>query len=309
MPILSQIPFLKNIYQNQKNILYKIKQEKNEDENSNNTKESFLFDESFRELYTAIRFLSKGSDMKTITITSSIEEEGKSIISLMLAKTLEDFNQKVLIIDGDMRSPSIHSIMDNDNLIGFSNLLSDNSLNVKDVIRTNEKKHLGFEFITAGQVSFNPSKLIDSEKFKEVLNDIKDLKKYDYLIFDTPPILGITDTSFLSRCCDLTLFIVSLDCVDKRLAFKSLMKMKRSNSQILGVIANSVKPEYEIDLTRFGFDKYSFGKIPYTYNYSKKAGDSKLISVLESEEDINKDKKLHFIGRFLKIFFQWIDKT
>ena len=311
LPILTYIPFLKNICKSQNNILNEIEKDENEEKNSNYSEEKFLFEESFRELYTSIRFLSNDSNMKSICITSSIGEEGKSIISLKLAETLVSYNQKVLIVDANMRYPTIHSMIKRDNLIGFSNLLSDDSLTLKDVIQSYQKKNIGFEFISGGQVISNPSKLIDSVKFKEVLDNIKNLKKYDYLIFDTPPILGITDTPFLSRCCDFSLFVVSLDYVDKRLPAKSFIKMKRSSSPILGVIANSVKESYEINLTKFGFGKYSFGKAAYGYNYEKKKDyfkENNLISVSESESDINKDKNLAFIGRYLKTFFRWIDE-
>ena len=173
LPILTNIPFLKNIYKSQNNILNEIEKDENEEKNSNHSEEKFLFEESFRELYTSIRFLSNDSNMKSICITSSIGEEGKSIISLMLAETLVSYNQKVLIVDANMRYPTIHSMIKRDNLIGFSNLLSDDSLTLKDVIQSDQKNNIGFEFISGGQVISNPSKLIDSAKFKEVLDNIK----------------------------------------------------------------------------------------------------------------------------------------
>jgi len=308
LPILSEIPFLQGNIQNQNTILSKIKD--NEIQNNNRQKqyENALFNESFRELYTSISFVSNSDEMKSILISSSIEKEGKSIISLMLAKTLVDYNQRVLFIDANMRNPSIHSMIESDNTIGLSNLLLDNSLNLKDVIKSGEKYH-GFEFISAGQILSNPSKLIDSNRFREILGSIKDLKKYDYLIFDTPPILGTTDTDFLSRYCDLNLIVVSLEFVDKRLPIKSLIKIKKSKSKNFGIIVNSVKSPYELDLTRFGLGKYSFSEKSYNYSYEKleNSKDNKNNVEKEITNKSFEKSKFNFIRRYLARFLEWLD--
>ncbi len=308
LPILSHIPFLKEIDQNQINILTKNDQNVNEDNNLN-SKGKFEFVESFRELYSSIRFNSNGNKMKSLVITSSIADEGKSLISLMLAKTLIDFDKKVLIIDADMRNPSLHSMLQKDNLIGFSNLLSDTSLTLKDVIQSNEK-NLSYEFISAGLNYSNPSKLIDSERFKEVLDIIKDSKKYDYVIFDSAPIIGLTDTQLLSSYCDFSLLIVSLELVDKKLPIQSLIKMKKSRSKILGVIVNSVKFPYKFNLKDFILGKYLIENYSINNEYLK--NDNNVNSdneslVKESKSDINANNKLDFILKYLKIFLKWID--
>ena len=309
LPILSHIPFLKNIDQKQIHLLINIDENGKEIQNFNSNEKS-VFDESFRELYSSIRFHSTGNEMKSLVITSSIANEGKSLITLMLAKTLLDFDRKVLIIDADMRNPTMHSMIQKDNSIGFSNLLSDNSLTLKDVIQSNEN-NLSYDFISAGSFNSNPSKLIEKARFKEILEIIKDSRKYDYIIFDTAPIIGFTDTQLLSSYCDFSLLLVSLELVDKKLPIQSLIKMKKSRSKILGVIINSIKFPYQLNLKDYIFNKFLIENYSYNYKDLKKDNNPKSVNEsfgMERKSDINKNKKLDFIGKYLKSFLKWIDQ-
>ena len=186
----------------------------------------------------------------------------------------------------------------------------DNSLTLEDVIQASAENN-GLDFISAGQVFSNPSRLIDSSRFKEILESIKNFKKYDYLIFDSAPILGMTDTPLLASHCDFSLVLVSLDFVDKKLPIKSLSKIRKSKSPILGLIVNSINPRNELDLGKYRFDFYSSSTKPYGYGYFKKDNkekEEKLSLEIENENNWLKIFKINFLLENLKRFFVWIDE-
>ena len=95
----------------------------------------FFYTEAFRNLYTSIRFLNTDRKVKTLVLSSSLPKEGKTLVNLVLAKTLTDMGQKVLLVDSDMRKPQLHYRLGLNNIRGLSNFLTDTSLSYRDVIQ------------------------------------------------------------------------------------------------------------------------------------------------------------------------------
>ena len=175
--------------------------------------EKFTYQESFRNLYTALRFANIDKKVKKILITSSIPKEGKSLINIVLAKTLADIGIKVLLIDSDMRKPQIHKRLSLNNILGFSNLLIDKKNELKNLIQEIPTVP-NLKILTSGRTVPDTTRLLRSERMKELMNSLEN-EDYDYVIFDPPPILGISDTSLISEYCDGSILIVSIEKVKK----------------------------------------------------------------------------------------------
>lgn len=144
--------------------------------------------ESFRSIRSNLQFIANGDGVKIIAITSTISGEGKTFVALNLASVLAIAEQKVIIIDLDMRKPTLHKFFGLPNVYGMSTLLSNQS-NLDQSIQNTGKYSI--DVITAGPIPPNPSELINSKQFEHIFEKIS--KKYHYIIIDTPPIGLVSD--------------------------------------------------------------------------------------------------------------------
>ena len=154
--------------------------------NDKNSKryEHFLYQETFRNLYTSIRFLSTDKQIKTIVMSSTIPKEGKSLISVLLSKTISEMDKKVLLIDADLRKSQIHKRCGVDNFYGLSNLITDQNNNWRKAVKKIEMLP-NLSIITAGIRPPDPTRLLGSNKIKQVINDIEKTNEFDF--FDKCP--------------------------------------------------------------------------------------------------------------------------
>ena len=192
--------------------------------------------ESIKTLRTNLQFSSVDEDIKTILITSSIPEEGKSFISANLAISFAQTDKKVLIVDCDMRKGRQHRIFKLSNSKGLSNLLIDDMTNLKDYI--NKTSVPGVHVITRGTVPPNPSELLNSKKNADLLRVLK--AKYDVIIYDGVPCNGLPDSIIMSKLVDKVL-IVSSDSMTPKSVLESTKKQLESvNAPIAGDVLNNV---------------------------------------------------------------------
>ncbi len=154
----------------------------------------FAYVEAYNHLRTNIMFslAALEGDKKTIVVTSATPSNGKSSLSSNLAISLAKLNKKVLIIDADMRKPTVHKIFLQSNKCGLSNLLLGSS--VDNAIITIPEYNL--DFISAGTIPPNPSELLASKNTSFLIKELE--KYYDYIIIDTPPVLVVSDALMLS---------------------------------------------------------------------------------------------------------------
>lgn len=203
-----------------------------------NASSRFSFQEAFREVITSLRLSSADRPIKTVTVTSSVPKEGKSLFTLMLAKMLAESDLKVLLVDSDMRKPTLHDRLEIDNLNGFSDLLVDShspgSIDISDCIQPVTSVH-NLHVITSGQIPPNPVKLLSSEAFKTTYSKLYSLN-YDYIIFDSPPTIGLADSTILARHSDALLMLVSVGFVDRSLALEAVQKLEDSQVDLTGIV-------------------------------------------------------------------------
>ena len=217
-----------------------------------------LYQEAFRNLFTSIRFLNSDKPLRTIAITSSLLGEGKSLVNVLLAKTLSEMGQRVLLVDADLRKPQIHSRLGLNNLSGLTNLLTDEGQNWKSVMQ-NVPGYDDWNVITAGCRPPDPARLLSSMRMQNLVREIADSDYFDLILFDTPPILGLADTALVAEHCDGLMLLVSLDLVDRGLPKEAASRIASSGAPLLGVVTNAIKQE-----TDFSANGYSYAN---SYNY------------------------------------------
>jgi capsular exopolysaccharide synthesis family protein len=242
-PILGQIPYNKSLegIRNQLKLstsVLEILDSNNSKFNKNHSREALFFHECFNTLYSNLEFLNTDTKIKSICITSTIPGEGKSIVSIFLAKKMSEFGKKVLIIDADLRRPQIHLRLQLPNLRGLSNLIV-NDLSFKEVIQPITDDLF---VLTSGQIPPEPSRLLGSKRMTALMEELRE--HFDYIIYDTPPLLGITDTYFIAPHIDSFLWVVSLGKVRLPMAIETFNAIKFRELNLGGCVVNSHSVSY-----------------------------------------------------------------
>jgi polysaccharide biosynthesis transport protein len=160
--------------------------------------------ESFRHLRTNLLFKRQDETLKTILVTSSKPQEGKTTVSANLAVAFAQMQKKVLAIDSDLRRPNLHNYFSVVKEPGFSDLLS-GSVSFESVIRKTSVEHL--DIICGGTIIDNPSEVLASIRMREILEQFK--SQYDIVLFDSSPILADTDPLIISTLVDMVVVITS----------------------------------------------------------------------------------------------------
>ena len=168
--------------------------------------------------------------------TSALPGEGKSTSAANVAIVFAQEGKKVLLIDADMRKPTLHYTFHATNSPGLSGVLS-KQWNLKDVLK--ETNIEGMHLITSGEIPPNPAELLGSESMDALLEEIK--RRYDIIILDTPPILGIADAQILSNKCDGTILIISAGSTKKESALRAKNVLQTSRANLIGTVLNNFK--------------------------------------------------------------------
>ncbi len=196
--------------------------------------EDFFTQEAYKTLRTNLLFC--GSDIKSVVITSCHENEGKTIVTLQLGKSLAELGKKVLVVDADMRKSVIAGRNAKvDNPQGLSEILT--KISTFDKCRY-QTQYENLDLVFAGQYPPNPVELVGSPYFTELLS--KAGKEYDYILIDTPPLGSVIDAAVISAKCDGTIVVISDKRVRVREAQAVIDQLKKSNVRILGAVRNNV---------------------------------------------------------------------
>ncbi|WP_042271142.1 CpsD/CapB family tyrosine-protein kinase [[Clostridium] dakarense] len=192
--------------------------------------------EAYKSIRTNIQFSNVDENIKSILVTSSKQNEGKSVVISNLAESFSSLEKKIIIIDADLRNPTIHKIFGLSNELGLTNIITKNK-ELEDCVYKDEV--LGLDILTSGTIPPNPSELLHSEKVKELIDNLK--KEYDYIFIDSPPIGIVTDAGILASFSDGVIFVVGSDEVDNKMVKISKDRLYKVNANILGVILNKYK--------------------------------------------------------------------
>lgn len=209
-----------------------------------------IVSEQFRTIRANITFSIPDQELKTILVTSSTPGEGKSTNAANLGVVFAQEGKKVLIIDGDMRKPTLHQTFKTFNNTGLSNVLA-KKVSFDEGVQ--ETFIVGLYVMTSGPIPPNPAELLSSKAMDTLILEAK--KDYDIIIFDAPPLLSVSDAQILSNKCDGTLLIVDSGAVEKEVVRKATAILSTSQARILGVVLNKyVVPRNQ----HYYYDKKSY---------------------------------------------------
>lgn len=211
--------------------------------------ETSALSEAYRTLRSSLQFTGTESSMKSLLVTSSEPSEGKSTTVYKLARDFANLGKKVLIIDADLRKPRMHRVFKMDAGVGLSNLLTNvvNPDSIKSIFRQTE--HPNITFLSAGTIPPNPADLLISQKMGLTIHYCS--KKYDMVIIDSPPVMGLSDAPILSRQVDAVLLVISSKQVSRKAAKGALKRLRSAGANVVGV----------------AMTKFAISRVDYNYAY------------------------------------------
>ena len=191
--------------------------------------------EAFRALRTRIQFSRINTEsLKSVLITSSAPQEGKTTIAVNLAGSFAHSKKKILLIDCDLRKPSVHKLFGRDKNPGLIDYLVGNS-KLEEILYKSNIPNLSY--ITSGTIPPNPAEMLDSQEMRNFLKQLRE--KYDLIIVDSPPIIAVTDSEILTSMVDGTLLVVSSENTEIEMMERSVELIRRENTQFLGTVLNN----------------------------------------------------------------------
>lgn len=193
--------------------------------------------EQFRTIRTNIRFSMVDRALKSVVVTSAGPNAGKTLIATNLAASFADEGRKVLLVDTDLRKPTIHKTFQENNTSGLTSLLTNKNLNIDDTVSTINSHDL--YIMTSGPIPPNPSEMLGSNRMTEIMKEAG--HEFDLVIYDTPPILAVTDAQIMASKVDGTVFVVPKDEVNKDQVTKSAELLKNVKANVLGFVFNKVE--------------------------------------------------------------------
>lgn len=197
---------------------------------------SSLISEQFKTLRTNIQFAMVDKKMKSLVITSAVPNVGKTTISSNLAVTFALQGLKVLLVDTDLRRPTVHKIFSMPNLTGLTNLLTAPEASIHDYIAQSHTE--GLFILSSGPVPPNPAELLGSKRMRQIQEELENA--FDLVIFDTPPLLGFTDGQVMAANTDGTIIVAHHSVSKKENMLKVNEIFKMVNANVLGVVYNQV---------------------------------------------------------------------
>ncbi|PJZ02039.1 MULTISPECIES: CpsD/CapB family tyrosine-protein kinase [Bacillus] len=195
-----------------------------------------LNSEQYRTIRTNIEFASVDRQMKSVMITSASPGEGKSTTAANLAVVFAQQGKKVLLVDADLRRPTVHTAFHLENIIGLTSVLLRKS-SLKQAVQASNEKQL--DVLTSGPIPPNPAELLSSKGMKELAYEA--CAAYDMVIFDTPPVLAVADAQILGSVADGSILVISSGKTEKERAAKAKEALESCNSKLLGAIMNGKK--------------------------------------------------------------------
>jgi polysaccharide biosynthesis transport protein len=216
------------------------------------------FGEAFRSLRTSLVFTSSGEGPRVIAVTSSQPLEGKTTTACNLGMVLALGGARVLLVDGDMRRPGLHTVVGVKNEVGLSHLLVGQA-RVRDAVQKTSENNLFV--ISAGLMPPNPSELLSSERMNALLANLK-TGPFDWVIIDTPPVLAVTDAVIVARGVAGVVFVIGSEMTRRVHAERAMETLTAGRPRSIGAVLNRVD---------FNRNKYYYSRY-YGYHYQNYYG-------------------------------------
>lgn len=190
--------------------------------------------EQFRTVRTNIQFSMVDQDLKSLVITSAGPGAGKSVTAANLATTFGSEDSRVLLVDADLRKPTVHDTFRLKNSTGLTTLLRNRYAELTDMIYKTDTE--GLYLLTSGPIPPNPAELLGSNRMDALIQEMQDT--FDLVIFDMPPLLPVTDAQVMSSKVGGVIFVAPMKEVTKEEVLKSKEMLEMAEANVLGVVHN-----------------------------------------------------------------------
>ncbi|MDR7002196.1 CpsD/CapB family tyrosine-protein kinase [Neobacillus niacini] len=192
--------------------------------------------EQYRTIRTNIQFSSVDQEARTLMVTSAGPGEGKSTTVANLAVVLAQQGKKVLLVDADLRKPTVHYTFNKTNTFGLTSVLT-KQVKLEEAVVESAERNLFV--LSSGPIPPNPAELLSSMAMEVFLENA--LEEYEMVLFDAPPVLAVTDAQILANKCDGTILVVSSGKTEKDKLEKAKELLEAAQSKIVGVVLNNKK--------------------------------------------------------------------
>jgi capsular exopolysaccharide synthesis family protein len=218
--------------------------------------------EAYRVLRTHILFSRKDEKLNTLAVVSAGAGEGKSTTTLNLSTVFAQSGQRVLVVDSDLRRPTLHKLLHVSNSLGLvSYLLKQNTL--EEVIQKTNVPTL--DFMASGKLPSSSMGILNSPRMKELITELK--QRYDFIFFDSPPIMGVSDASVLASEVDMTVQVIQYRRYPQPMNIRAKQMIEKVGGNLIGIVLNNINMSQDE-----GYYYYS-GYYHGYYNYSQDEGE------------------------------------
>ena len=216
------------------------------------SKSNFFVREAYKAMRTNVNFsIADEKSSHVLLITSSLQSEGKSTTSVNLARSYAENNDnKVLLIDCDLRKPKLARLLELSAPAGLSNVLVKPDLLDEAIIPTGVEN---LDILLSGDIPPNPSELLGSLRMQKLIEDMRE--KYNYIILDTPPINMVTDAMVLAPCTDGVLMVVRAGVSERAPVAHAVAQLEYAQVKLLGFVLNGIDMENKI---RYAYGRYRY---------------------------------------------------
>ena len=229
-------------------------------------KDNHAIAEAFKILRANLEFMLPGKNKsKIVMFTSALPGEGKSTIVANLASSMCESGKNVLILDCDLRKPFMHKFFAADNSKGLVSIIV-GATPFQDAIHRNAHDK-GLDLISSGPIPPNPTELLMTDGFKQLLEDLS--KTYDYIFIDAPPTLNMADTTILGHLADATIFVITAGKTRIEIIKRCLRQLSQTNIEVSGILLN----RFNIEAIKYNYYYYYHYHYHYNYKYASAASE------------------------------------
>jgi succinoglycan biosynthesis transport protein ExoP len=232
--------------------------------------------EAYRVLRTNILFSRKDEKLNTIVVVSAGAGEGKTITALNLATVFAQAGQRVLIVDSDLRRPTLHKVLRVGNSIGLTNyLLRQNAL--EEVIQTTSVPML--DFMASGKLPSSSMGVLGSAQMKDMITDLK--RRYEFIFFDSPPIMGVSDAAILASEVDLAVQVIQYRRYPQLMNIRAKQLIEKVGGNLIGIVLNNINMSQDESY-------YYYSGYYHDHYYYKRSEDEQETAAPATSDDTDK---------------------
>jgi capsular exopolysaccharide synthesis family protein len=226
--------------------------------------------EAYRVLRTNLLFGRKNEDWTTITVLSGGAGEGKTTTLFNLATVFAQNGQRILIVDSDLRRPSIHRMLRASNTTGLTDLLLNKQITLEQVIQKTKLPTL--DFLPSGKLPSSSMSILGSVQMKEIVRDLK--RRYDFIFFDSPPLLGVSDASILASEMDMVLQVIQYRRYPQPMTLRAKQMIQKVGGNLLGLVLNNINVSQD--------ENYYYYSGYYEYEYRSSRNEPTVVQLSDA---------------------------